>query len=132
MSVTDPVADMLTIVRNGCMARMEAVEVKRSKLTENILNVLKREGFISNLKPIGDKKQGLLKVYLKYGKEKAPAISGLKKISKPGCRVYVKAKDIKSVYSGIGIAVISTAQGVVTDNEAKEKNIGGEVVCHAW
>jgi len=132
MSLTDPIADMLTGVRNGVMAHKEDVLVKRSKVNENILSILKKEGFISNYKPIEDNKQGLLKVYLKYEKDSTPAITGLKRISKPGLRVYIKEKNIKSVYGGIGVAIISTPHGVITEKEAKEKKVGGEVLCHAW
>ena len=132
MSVTDPIADMLTVLRNGNMVHKESVEVKRSNLSESILKVLKRENFISNYKAIDDKRQGLLKIYLKYGKDATRALSGLKKISKPGRRVYVKNKDIRSVYGEIGIALISTSRGVMTDTEARGKKLGGEVLCHIW
>lgn len=132
MPVTDPIADMLAILKTGVMAKKEDVLVKRSRLSENILMILKSEGFISNYKAIPDDKQGMIKVYLKYEKDKTPFLSGLKRISKPGLRVYKKNKDIKSVYGGIGIALISTSQGVVTDKDAKEKNLGGEVLCHVW
>ncbi|MFC1576175.1 30S ribosomal protein S8 [Candidatus Omnitrophota bacterium] len=132
MSVTDPIADMLTVLRNGVMAHKEAVLVKRSKLSENILAILKNEGFISNHKSVEDKRQGLIKVYLKYDEKSDSCLKGLAKISKPGLKVYVKNKDIKSVYGGIGVALISTSQGVMTEKEAKEKKLGGEVLCHIW
>ena len=132
MPVTDPIADMLVALKNAIMAHKEDVLVKRSKLNENIMEILKREGFISNYKAIEDKKQGTLKVYLRYGKDNTPALSGLKRISKPGLRVYIKNKEIKSVYGGIGISLISTPLGVLTGKEAKEKNLGGEVLANVW
>ena len=132
MPVTDPIADMLTVLRNGIMAHKKDVLVKRSKINESILEILKREGFISNCKTVDDKKKSLLKVYLKYGKDSEATLTGLKKISKPGLRIYVKAREIKDVYGGIGIALISTPQGIMTDKEAKEKNLGGETICEVW
>jgi len=132
MPVTDPIADMLVIVKNGVMAGKESVVVKGSKLNENILALLKKEGFILNHKSIEDKKQGTIKVYLRYGKDKRPALTGLRRISKPGLRIYVKNDEIKSVYSGIGVALISTSKGIVTDKEAREKKIGGEILCEIW
>lgn len=132
MPVTDPIADMLAILKTGVLAHKEDVIVKRSRLNENILEILKRESFISNYKAVDDKRQGLVKVYLKYEKNKTPLLSGLKKISKPGRRVYTKAKDVKSVYGGIGVALISTSQGLMTGKEAKEKRLGGEIICHVW
>ena len=132
MPVTDPIADMLTVLRNGIMAHKRDVLVRRSKINESILEILKREGFISNCKTVDDKKKSLLKVYLKYGKGNEATLTGLKKISKPGLRIYVKAREIKDVYGGIGIALISTPQGIMTDKEAKEKNLGGEIICEVW
>jgi len=132
MPVTDPIADMLTVVKTGVMAAKKSVFVKRSCLHENILEIFKREGFIANHKSIDDKKQGMIKVYLMYEKNKTPMLTGLKRISKPGRRVYVKCKDIKSVYGGIGVALISTPRGVMTDKEAREKKMGGEILCHIW
>jgi small subunit ribosomal protein S8 len=114
MPVTDPIADMLAIIKTGIMAHKEDALVKRSRITENILAILKREGFISNFKAIEDKRQGLIKVYFK------------------GRRVYVKTKDIRQVYGGIGVALISTPAGVMTGKEAREKNLGGEILCHVW
>ena len=132
MPVTDPIADMLVALKNAIMAHKEDVLVKRSKLNENIMEILKREGFILNYKAIEDKRQGTLKVYLKYGKDNTPALTGLKRISKPGLRIYIKNKEIKSIYGGIGISLISTPQGVLTGREAKEKNLGGEVLVNVW
>ncbi|NQU95044.1 MAG: 30S ribosomal protein S8 [Candidatus Omnitrophica bacterium] len=132
MPVTDPIADMLAALKNAIMAHKEDVLVKRSKLNENIMEILKRESFILNYKAIEDKKQGTLKVYLRYGKDNTPALTDLKRISKPGLRVYIKNKEIKSVYGGIGISLISTPLGVLTGREAKEKNLGGEVIAKVW
>ena len=132
MPVTDPIADMLAILKTGIMAQKDAVLVKRSKLHENILAILKQESFILNYKAIEDKKQGLVKVYLKYDKDKTPAITGVKRISRPGLKTYVKNKNIKRVYGGLGVALISTSCGVMSDKEAKEKNLGGEILCHIW
>ena len=132
MAVTDSVADMLTIIRNGSFAKKEAVEVKGSKLGEEILNIFKKERFISNFKLMKDNKQGVLRVYLKYAKVGSPGILGIKRISKPGLRVYKKIDELPKVYGGLGSAVISTSRGLMTDSEARTKKLGGEVLCYIW
>jgi small subunit ribosomal protein S8 len=132
MAVTDSVADMLTIIRNGSSARKETVEVKGSGLTGEVLGIFKKEQFISNFKLMKDNKQGILRVYLKYAKNGDPAILGIKRISRPGLRIYRKADDLPKVYGGLGVAVISTSKGLMTDNEAREKKVGGEVLCYIW
>lgn len=132
MALTDPIADMLTIIRNASRAKKEAAEVKNSVLCETILKLLKREGFVANYKLMKDNKQGMLRVYLKYMKDGAPAITGLKRISKPGLRVYKKAESLPKVYGGLGVAIVSTSRGLLTDNEAREQKVGGEVICYAW
>jgi small subunit ribosomal protein S8 len=132
MPVTDPIGDMLTVVRNGAMVHKDSVEVKRSKMNESICEILKREGFISNYKTMENRQQGLIKVYLKYDKNKVCGLKDLRRISKPGRRVYVKTEEIRSVYGGIGASLISTSHGVMTGKEAKEKNVGGEVLCQVW
>ena len=132
MAVTDSVADMLTIIRNGSSARKETVEVKGSVLTGEVLGIFKKEQFISNFKLMKDNKQGILRVYLKYAKGGAPATLGIKRISRPGLRIYKKADELPKVYGGLGVAVISTSKGLMTDNEAREKKIGGEVLCYIW
>jgi len=132
MPVTDQVADMLTIVRNGVMAHKEEAIVKRSKLNESIVDILKREGFIANYKTIEDKMQGLIKIYLKYDNDKSSMVTGLKRISKPGLRVFVGKDGVKSVYGGIGIAIISTSKGLMTDAEARAQKLGGEIICEVW
>ena len=132
MAVTDPIADMLTIVRNASSSKKDVAEVKGSLLSESVLKILKKEGFISNYKTIKDNKQGILRVYLKYLKNGTPAILGLKRISKPGLRIYKKADELPKVYSGLGVAIISTSKGLLTDEEARENKVGGEVLCYAW
>ena len=132
MAITDSIADMLTIIRNGSFAKKEAVEVRGSKLSEEILSIFKKENFIQNYKLMKDNKQGILRVYLKYAKDGSPAILGIKRISKPGLRVYKQADELPKVYGGLGLAVISTSQGLITDNEAREKKIGGEILCYIW
>ena len=132
MPVTDPIADMLAILKNGVRSHKESVLVKYSKISESILEILKNEAFILNHKKVEDKKQGLIKVYLKYEKNKRPSLTDLKRISKPGLRVYTRAKDIKKVYGEIGVALVSTPSGVMTGKEAKEKSLGGEILCHVW
>ena len=132
MSVTDPIADMLTIIRNASSANKAVVEVKNSRLTEGIIKIFKTESFISNYKIIKDTKQGLVRIYLKYIKEGKPAILGIKKISKSGLRIYRKADKIPKVYGGLGVAIVSTSKGLMTDNEARDSKIGGEVICYIW
>ena len=132
MALTDPIADMLTILRNASLAKKEVAEVRNSIFSENILKILKRESFIANYKLMKDNKQGVLRVYLKYLKDGTPAILGLKRISKPGLRVYRKADSVPKVYGGLGVAIVSTSKGLLTDNEAREQKMGGEVICYAW
>ena len=132
MAVTDSIADMLTIVRNGSRAKMPVVEVRGSNMSAGILSIFKKNDFISNLKLMKDNKQGVLRVYLKYFKDGAPAILGIKRISKPGLRIYKKTDELPKVYSGLGIAVISTPKGLMTDSQAREEKLGGEVICYIW
>lgn len=132
MAVTDSVADMLTIVRNGSSAKKEAVEVKGSRLAEEILGILKKEQYISNFKLMKDNKQGILRVYLKYSKDGSPAILGIKRVSRPGLRIYKKADELPKVYGGLGMAIVSTSKGLMNDNEARDKKIGGEILCYIW
>lgn len=132
MPVTDTIADMLTIIRNGSRAKKENVDIKRSSLTEDMLKILKREGYINNFKLIEDKRQGTIRVYLRHNANKSPVITDIRRISKPGLRVYVPNDRIPKVLSGFGIAVISTSRGVMTDKDARREKIGGEVLCHIW
>ena len=132
MAVTDPIADALTILRNASFAKKVVAEIRNSKLTEEILKIFKGEGFISDYKLIKDSKQGILRVYLKYDKDGTPAILGIKRISKPGLRVYKKSDELPKVYGGLGVAVISTSKGMMTDNEARDGKMGGEIICYTW
>ncbi len=130
--MTDPIADFLTRIRNANMAKHRSVEVPASKIKRSIAEILKREGFIRDYEYIDDNKQGILKLYLKYGKHNERVIAGLKRISKPGLRSYVKSADVPKVLNGLGIAIISTSEGVITDKEARAKKIGGEVLAYVW
>ncbi|MBU1007405.1 MAG: 30S ribosomal protein S8 [Candidatus Omnitrophica bacterium] len=132
MSLTDPIANMLTVIRNGLMAKKIKVDVPFSKISQEILSILKREDYVKDFKFIEDKKQGLLRVYLRYTKTGEPAIEGLKRVSKPSLRNYVGKDKIPSVLRGLGIAILSTSRGVVTDTQAKEMQAGGEVLCSIW
>jgi small subunit ribosomal protein S8 len=132
MALTDPIADMLTIIRNASSTKKETAEVKNSILSENIVKILKREGFIANYKLMKDNKQGILRIYLKYLKNGSPSILGLKRISRPGLRTYKKADELPKVYGGLGIAILSTSKGLLTDTEVRNDKIGGEVICYAW
>ena len=132
MVMTDPTADFLTRVRNANEARHETVEVPASNLKRDIANILKDEGFIRDVESIEDNKQGVLKLTLKYGQEGERVITGIKRISKPGLRVYAGAQDVPKVLNGLGIAIVSTSEGVVTDKVARSKHIGGEVIAYVW
>jgi small subunit ribosomal protein S8 len=131
MVMTDPIADMLTRIRNANQAKHESVEMPASRLKLEILEVLKNEGYISEYEKVEDGKQGVIKVTLKYN-NKERVIKGLKKISKPGLRVYVKSTELPKVLNGLGIAVISTSNGIMTDREARQKKLGGEVIAFVW
>jgi SSU ribosomal protein S8P len=132
MVMTDPIADMLTRIRNANMVRHETVEVSSSKMKKEIVEILKREGFIRDAEYIEDNKHGIIRIFLKYGPNNERVITGLKRISKPGLRVYAKANEIPKVLNGLGIAIISTSKGVMTDKEARAQNIGGEVIAYVW
>ena len=132
MVMTDPIADFLTRVRNANSARHESLEVPASKAKKEIANILKREGFVKNVEFVEDDKQGIIRVFLKYGQDNERVITGLKRISKPGLRVYAKAGDVPKVLNGLGIAIVSTSEGVFTDKEARTKNIGGEILAYVW
>lgn len=130
--MTDPIADMLTRIRNGNNARHSSVEIPASKMKKNLVQILLDEGFIEGYNVIEDDKQGIITVDLKYGKNNEKVISGLKRISKPGLRVYARSREIPKVLGGLGIAIISTSKGVVTDKVARKEGIGGEVLCYVW
>ena len=132
MSMSDPIADFLTRIRNANMAQHESVEVPASKMKKDIAEILKNEGFIRDVEYVDDNKQGIIRVFLKYGQDGQRVISGLKRISKPGLRSYVKADAVPKVLNGLGIAIISTSEGFVTDKVARTKNIGGEVIAYVW
>ncbi len=132
MSMSDPIADMLTRIRNAQKAKFNSVDIPGSRLKTELAKVLKNEGFIRNYKFIKDAKQGILRVYLKYGRGKADVIFGIERVSKPSRRLYVKAKDIKPVLNGMGIAILSTSKGVMTDKRARNENLGGEILCNIW
>ncbi|WP_025084050.1 30S ribosomal protein S8 [Lactobacillus kefiranofaciens] len=128
MVMTDPIADYLTRIRNANMAKHDSVEIPASNIKKSISEILKREGFIRDYEVADDNKQGVIKVFLKYGPNRERVISGLKRISKPGLRNYVSAEDLPKVLNGLGIAIVSTSSGVITDKEARQKNVGGEVI----
>jgi small subunit ribosomal protein S8 len=132
MTMVDPIADMLTRIRNGIMASYDKVEIPCSKMKINIAKILKTEGYIRNYKIIEDNKQGIVVIYLKYNEDKSPVIKGLKRISKPSCRAYSRCKKMPKVLNGLGINVISTSKGIMTDREARRMGVGGEVICSVW
>jgi len=132
MSMSDPLADMLTRIRNAGMVRYETVDVPMSNLKVGVAKVLRDEGYIKDYQIIEDKKQGTLRIELKYGPHDERVINGLRRVSKPGLRKYVKADDIPKVLSGLGISILSTSKGIITDSEARRLRIGGEILCEAW
>ena len=132
MTLSDPIADMLTRIRNAVKAKFNSVDIPGSKLKVEIAKILKDEGYIRNYKFLKDGKQGILRVYLKYGDGQSNVIYGLKRLSKPSRRVYVRSKDIKPVLNGMGISILSTSKGVMTDKRARKENVGGEILCNIW
>lgn len=131
--MSDPLADMLTRIRNGVMAHFPAVEVPLSKLKVGVAKVLKQEGYISDYQIVGeDEKQGVLKIELKYGPKNEKVITGIRRISKPGLRQYKKSDRIPKVMSGLGIAILTTSRGIISDREARSQNVGGELLCEVW
>ena len=132
MVMTDPIADMLTRIRNANMVRHEKLEVPASKIKRDIAEILKKEGFVRDVEFIEDNKQGIIRIFLKYGSNNERVITGLKRISKPGLRVYAKADEVPRVLNGLGIAIVSTSQGVLSDKEARQKQTGGEVLAYVW
>jgi small subunit ribosomal protein S8 len=131
-TVTDPIADMLARIRNCSMAEHEKVDIPASKMKIRIAELLKEEGFIRNFRFIEDRRQGTLRVYLKYGPGQERVITGLRRVSKPGRRLYVKAERIPTVLGGMGVAILSTPRGVLADREARRLRVGGEVLCYVW
>ncbi len=132
MVMTDPIADYLTRIRNANMAKHDSVEVPASNMKKSISEILKNEGFIKDYEVTDDNKQGMIKIFLKYGPNGERVISGLKRISKPGLRNYVSAANLPKVLNGLGIAIVSTSAGVITDKEARQKDVGGEVIAYVW
>ena len=132
MAITDPIADMLTRIRNGCMAGFEVVDIPSSKMKQEISRILKEEGYIKESKIINDQVQDIIRLYLKYDDTNRPVITNLKRISKPGRRVYVKKDNIPRVLGGLGIAILSTSKGIMTDKNIRKAQLGGEVLCHVW
>ena len=132
MQSTDPIADMLTRIRNANSAKHESVDVPASNMKKAIAQILLEEGYIKNYQVIEDDKQGVIKVTLKYGENKSKVISGLKRISKPGLRVYASCEKLPRVLNGLGVAVISTSKGIMTDKQARAQKIGGEVLAFIW
>lgn len=131
MAMSDPIADMLTRIRNANTARHESVEIPASNIKRQIAQILKQEGFVRDVEYIDDSKQGIIRIFLKYH-DKNRVITGLKRISKPGLRVYVKHQEIPRVLGGLGIAILSTSQGVMTDKQARMSKVGGEVLAFVW
>jgi len=132
MSMTDPIADMLTRIRNAGGARFDKVDIPASRMKISLAKIFKEEGYIKNYKVIKDNRQGILRVYLKYSDQNLPLIQGLRRVSRPGRRVYAGHEDLPRVQGGLGVAVISTSQGVVTDRQARKLQVGGEVLCEIW
>jgi small subunit ribosomal protein S8 len=132
MVMSDPIADMLTRIRNANTVRHEKVEIPASKTKKEIAEILKREGFIRDAEYVQDNNLGIIRIFLKYGPNQERVITGLKRISKPGLRVYTKSQEVPKVLGGLGIAILSTSQGVLTDKEARQQNAGGEVICYVW
>jgi small subunit ribosomal protein S8 len=132
MTMSDPISDMLTRIRNGAKARFKSVDIPGSGLKTELAKILKEEGYIRNYKFIKDDRQGVLRIFLKYGPDQESVIYGLERVSKPSRRVYVGADGIEPVMNGMGIAVLSTSRGVMTDKKARSEKIGGEILCNIW
>ena len=132
MTMTDPVADMLTRIRNANTAGHATVDIPASKIKKNIADILQREGYIRGYDVVEGETQDTLRVAMKYGPDKTRVINGIKRISKPGLRVYAKSNEVPRVLGGLGVAIISTSNGLITDKEARKLGVGGEVVCYVW
>ena len=132
MSVSDPVADLLTCIRNACKAKHKKVDVPASLLKGEIVRVLLREKYINNFKSIDDKKRGILRIYLKYDQKERPVIQGIERMSKPGRRLYLRRHEVPKVQGGLGTALVSTSSGIMTDQEARDEGLGGEYLCRVW
>jgi len=132
MASSDPIADMLTIIRNGGKAGFVKVDIPGSKIKLEMVRVLKEQGYIKDFKFLENETQGSIRVYIKYVSEGQPTIFGIERVSKPSCRVYYKSKQLKPVLNGLGISIVSTSKGLMTDKQAKEANVGGEILCNVW
>ncbi|GGP15470.1 MULTISPECIES: 30S ribosomal protein S8 [Oceanobacillus] len=132
MVMTDPIADMLTRIRNANMVKHEQLELPASKIKKEIADILKREGFVKDYELVEDNKQGILRIFLKYSANEDRVITGIKRISKPGLRVYAKANEVPRVLNGLGIAIVSTSNGMLSDKEARSQAVGGEVLAYVW
>ena len=132
MTLTDPIADMLTRIRNACMARKREVDIPSSRMNVEIAKILKDEGYIKNFKVIDDRLQGVLNIKLKYTEDNENVITDLKRISKPGCRIYCKKESIPKVLDGLGVVIVSTSKGIFTGKKCEEYGIGGEIICQIW
>ena len=132
MTMSDPIADMLTRIRNANTVYHERVEMPASKIKRELGRILKEEGFVKDVDVVADDKGGSLRVFLKYGQKKERVISGLRRISKPGLRVYAAKDELPRVLGGLGVAVISTSKGIMTDRQARKEGLGGEVICYVW
>lgn len=132
MSLSDPIADMLTRIRNANMSMNEKVDIPASKVNDDIARILKREGYITDYKFIDNRKQGVLRLFLKYGPGRERIIRGLRRVSTPGRRVYRKSDKIPRVMGGLGVVIVSTSKGLMTDKQSREANVGGEIICEVW
>lgn len=132
MVMTDPIADMLTRIRNASKVKFDKVDIPSSRIKGEIVKILKEEGFIKNYKFLKDKRQGLIRVYLKYTQDERQILTGIKRVSTPGRRVYSSVDEIPHVKGGLGVAILSTPKGILTDKEARQSKIGGEVLCYVW
>jgi small subunit ribosomal protein S8 len=132
MNMTDPIADMITRIRNGCRARLQKVDVPASKLKAEIARILKDEGYITNYRRVEDGKQGTIRVFLKYGAGQERVITDLQRVSRPGCRIYCGKDEIPRVYGGLGINILSTSRGLMTGRAAARAGVGGEILCNVW
>jgi small subunit ribosomal protein S8 len=130
--MTDPIADMLTRIRNALRASYNSVDIPSSRKKIDIAKVLKSEGFIKNFKIMQDNKQGIMRIFFKYDEKGEPLIEGLKRVSKPGCRIYTKGDRVPQVLNGYGINILTTSRGVMTDKQARELGVGGEILCSIW
>lgn len=132
MSMTDPIADYLTRIRNACLARHSKVDIPASNLLKKLTQILLDEGYIRSFTTIDDPKQGVIRIYLKYDKDKKPIIEGIERASRPGLRQYVNVKGLPRVLNGMGTAILTTPKGLMTEKKAKQASVGGEVLCHIW